>query len=53
MEEEILSVDSKTGKVKVLGMEIVANSEKLKLFVNGIDLIKNVKIESLRIVKED
>ena len=51
LEEEIVSIDTKLGKVKALGLEIAIKPEQLKVFVNGIDLIKNVRMESLKIMK--
>lgn len=51
MEEEIVSIDSLNGKVKALGLEVNIHPDKLKVLINGIDSLKNVKIESLKIIK--
>ena len=53
MEEEILTADIKTGTIKVLGIELDAKLEQIKILVNGIDIVKNIKLKSLRIVKEE
>ena len=53
MEEEILSADIKTKVIKVLGLELDAKLEQLKVLVNGVDIIKNIKLESLKIIKEE
>lgn len=50
MEEEIVSLD-KDGKLKVLGL--LTLSKKIRIEVNGIDITKNVMIETFRIVKEE
>ena len=51
LEEEIVSIDSLNGKVKALGLEINIKPEHIKILINGIDSLKNVKIESLKILK--
>jgi len=50
LEEEILTID-KDGKIKALGL--VVEAKKIKIEINGIDLTKNIKMETLRIVKEE
>jgi len=52
MEEEILSIDSKTKTIKALGIEVDAKLEQIKILVNGKDIAKNLKIENLKIIKE-
>ena len=52
MEEEILSADVKSRSIKVLGIELDMKLEQLKILVNGVDIIKNIKLESLKIIKE-
>lgn len=52
MEEEILLANAKTKKIKALGLEIDAELEQIKVYINGIDILKNIKLEELKIVKE-
>jgi len=52
MEEEILMIDGKTRVVKALGLELDVKLEELKILVNGVDIKKNIVLESLKIVKE-
>lgn len=53
MEEEIFTADAKSRTVKALGVEIDAKLEELRILVNGVDILKTIKLSSLRIVKEE
>jgi len=52
MEEEIFLASAKTKKIKALGIEINAELEQIKIYVNGVDILKNIKLEELKIIKE-
>ena len=49
MEEEIFVANSK-GDVKALGMKINCAPADLHIYVNGVDITKNVVLEEVRIV---
>jgi len=51
MEEEIFVANSK-GDVKALGMKINCAPADLHIYVNGVDITKNVVLEEVRIVIE-
>jgi hypothetical protein len=51
MEEEIFVANSK-GDVKALGMKINCAPTDLHIYVNGVDITKNVVLEEVRIVVE-
>jgi len=51
MEEEIFVANSK-GDVKALGMKINCAPADLHIYVNGVDITKNVVLEEIRIVME-
>jgi len=51
MEEEIFVANSK-GDVKALGMKINCAPADLHIYVNGVDITKNVVLEEVRIVME-
>jgi hypothetical protein len=51
MEEEIFVANSK-GDVKALGMKINCAPADLHIYVNGVDITKNVVLEEVRIVVE-
>jgi hypothetical protein len=51
MEEEIFVANSK-GDVKALGMKINCAPTDLHIYVNGVDITKNVVLEEIRIVME-
>ena len=51
MDEEIFIANSK-GDVKALGMKINCASTDLHIYVNGVDITKNVVLEEVRIVVE-
>ena len=49
MEEEIFVANSK-GEVKALGMKVNCTPLDLHIYVNGVDITKNVVLEEVRIV---
>jgi hypothetical protein len=49
MEEEIFVANSK-GEVKALGMKVNCAPTELHIYVNGVDITKNVVLEEVRIV---
>ena len=49
MEEEIFVANSK-GEVKALGMKLNCVPLDLHIYVNGVDITKNVVLEQVRIV---
>ena len=49
MEEEIFVANSK-GDVKALGMKVSCAPTDLHIYVNGVDITKNVVLEEVRIV---
>jgi hypothetical protein len=51
MEEEIFVANSK-GDVKALGMKVNCAPADLHIYVNGVDITKNVVLEEVRIVVE-
>jgi len=51
LEEEIFVANSK-GDVKALGMKINCAPADLHIYVNGVDITKNVVLEEVRIVVE-
>jgi len=51
LEEEIFVANSK-GDVKALGMKINCAPADLHIYVNGVDITKNVVLEEVRIVIE-
>ena len=48
MEEEIFVANSK-GDVKALGMKVSCAPTDLHVYVNGVDITKNVVLEEVRI----
>jgi len=51
MEEEVFVANSK-GDVKALGMRVNCAPRDLHIYVNGVDITKNVVLEEVRIVIE-
>jgi hypothetical protein len=49
MEEEIFVANSK-GEVKALGMRVSCMPTDLHIYVNGVDITKNVVLEEVRVV---
>ena len=49
MEEEIFVANSK-GEVKALGMKVNCTPLDLHIYVNGVDITKNVVLEEVRVV---
>ena len=49
MEEELLVANSK-GEVKALGMKVNCAPSDLHIYVNGVDITKNVVLEEVRVV---
>lgn len=49
MEEEIFSASSKDRIIKALGIRVAANLEDLHVYVNGVDIVKSVVLEEVRI----
>jgi hypothetical protein len=49
MEEEVFVANSK-GEVKALGMKVNCTPSDLHIYVNGVDITKNVVLEEVRIV---
>jgi hypothetical protein len=49
MEEEIFVASSKDRIVKALGIRVAANLEDLHVYVNGVDIVKSVVLEEVRI----
>jgi hypothetical protein len=49
MEEEIFVANSK-GDVKALGMKVSCAPTDLHIYINGVDITKNVVLEEVRIV---
>ena len=52
MEEEILIVDTVNKKIKALGIELNAEPKDLKVLINGVDILKNIVVKELKIIKE-
>jgi hypothetical protein len=49
MEEEVFVANSKD-EVKALGMKVNCAPTDLRIYVNGVDITKNVVLEEVRIV---
>jgi hypothetical protein len=52
MEEELFSASDKEKIVKALGVKVNCNIVDLHIYVNGVDITKNVVLEEIRIVLE-
>lgn len=50
MEEEVFSLNDKDGVVKALGVKVHCEPKDIRIFVNGVDLSKNLVIQEIRIV---
>ncbi|GAH52717.1 unnamed protein product [marine sediment metagenome] len=50
-EEVLFEIDGDKEMVKAVGVLLDAPVEKLKIYVNGVDVNRTMKITSLKIVK--
>ena len=50
-EETLFEVDSSKKTVKTLGVELDVSLDALKVYINGADISRTMKIDSLKIVK--
>ena len=51
MRKTLFEADSSTKKVKILGVELITDLEKVRILINGVE-IKDIKIDDLKIVTE-
>lgn len=51
--EELLSIDSETKMIKVLGIDVNAKLEQIKIMVNGVDLTKTFALKQFKVIKEE
>jgi len=50
-EETLFEIDVAEKKVKAIGVELDVPLDKLKIYVNGVDVNRTMKITILKIVK--
>lgn len=50
MEEEVFSLSDKENIVKALGVKVHCEPKDIRIYVNGVDLSKNLVIQEIRIV---
>jgi hypothetical protein len=52
LEEELFSASDKDKIVKALGVKVNCDIVDLHIYVNGVDLTKNLVLEEIRVVLE-
>ena len=50
-EEVLFEIDVAEKTVKAIGVELEVPLDKLKIYINDVDVNRNIKISSLKIVK--
>lgn len=52
MEIELFSASTKTGKIRIAGIEAVSMLQELRIIVNGTDITDTLRLEEIRIISE-
>jgi len=50
-QETLFEIDVAEKTVKAVGIPLDADLEKLKIYINGVDVNRTMKISSLKVVK--
>jgi hypothetical protein len=52
MEQELVSVDDKTQKIKVFGIEVVYMAKDLHIYVDGVDVLQQMLYDKILVTAE-
>ncbi len=52
MEQELISADDKTQKIKVFGIELVHKVKDLHIYVDGIDILQQMFYDKISVTVE-
>jgi len=53
LQKDLVILDGKAKTLKILGMKIEVDVDKLELLVNGVSILDDVTVEEIKLVKSD